>query len=256
MNRLLSPYIRHACRLALTLSSVLAFGLLFGGSPGLAAEGGGQSAGEPPAVVSESVSNVTEHDATLEAQINTDGKYTGYEFQIDTNSSFNFTHAVCPFTIPGQLECALGVDGEPLPPGLVEPKPEYIQAGSGEQSVSLDLASIGATLQPDTTYYFQVIVSHGPDGPGSEDHIQTFATPGPQPATDSPPSTSQDPSTVPPMTPISTDPPKSKPLTRSQKLARALRACERNPKKRRVPCRKRAEKRYAAMTKKTGGKTR
>ena len=67
------------------------------------------------------------------------------------------------------------VDGEPLPAGLVEPKPQYIPAGSGEESVSLDLASIGATLQPDTTYHYRVTASNG--GQGAQGPDQTFTTP-------------------------------------------------------------------------------
>jgi hypothetical protein len=66
--------------------------------------------------------------------------------------------------------------GEPLPAGLVEPKPEYIPAGSGDQSVSLDLASIGATLQPGTTYHYKVIASNY-SGPTVEGPDQTFTTP-------------------------------------------------------------------------------
>jgi hypothetical protein len=237
----------HIFRLGLALCLVLACGLVFGGSPGLAAEGGGQSAGEAPAIVSESVSNVTEHDATLEAQFNTGGLYTGYEFQIDTNSSYNFPNKGCPFAIPGQPECQLISVGEPLPPGLLEPKPQYIQAGSGEQSVSLDLASIGVVLQPGTTYYYRVVVSHGH---GSEDPSQTFTTPGSQPGADPPPSAGQDPSTVATTTPISKDPPKPRALTKAQELAKALKACERRLKNRRTACRKRADRRYASSAKK------
>jgi hypothetical protein len=236
-------------RLGLVLSSVLACGLLFGGSPGLAAEGGGQSAGEAPTIVSESVSNVTEHDATLEAQINTGGLYAGYEFQIDTNSSYNFPNKGCPFVIPGQAECQVINAGEPLSPGLVEPKPVYIQAGSGEQSVSLDLASIGAVLQPDTAYYYRVIVSHGP---GAEGPSQTFTTPGSQPST----GVGQVTGGTVTGTGVSVGDARSethretKPLTRVQRLARALKACEKQPKNHRAACRKRADRRYASSAKK------
>jgi hypothetical protein len=114
-----------------------------------------------PTIESVSVSGITEHDATLEAQINTWGSYTGYWFQIDTNGSYDFTQADCPFEFPGDAECESITEGEPLPAGLVEPHPEYIQAGSGEQSVRLDLASIGATLQPATTYHYRVLASSG-----------------------------------------------------------------------------------------------
>ncbi len=126
-----------------------------------------------PTIESESVSGVSEHDATLEAQINTYGLYTAYEFQIDTNGSYNYTKPNCPLGV-----CDSITVGEPLPAGLVEPKPEYIPAGSGDQSVSLDLASIGTTLQPGTTYHYKVIASNY-NGPTVEGPDQTFTTPTP-----------------------------------------------------------------------------
>jgi hypothetical protein len=132
-------------------------------------------ASSAPTIESESVSHVTSGDATLEAQIETGGLYTGYQFEIDTNSSYNFTRFACPFSFPDSEQCMVIVDGEPLPAGLVEPKPQYIPAGSGEQSVSLDLASIGATLQPDTTYHYRVTASNG--GQGAQGPDQTFTTP-------------------------------------------------------------------------------
>jgi hypothetical protein len=133
-------------------------------------------ASSPPVIESESVSHISEHDATLEAQIETGGLYTGYWFQIDTNSSYHFTQAVCPFEFPGDAQCESIVAGEPLPPGLVEPQPQYIPAGSGDQSVSVDLASIGATLQPDTTYHYRVLASTG-GSPTVQGPDQTFTTP-------------------------------------------------------------------------------
>jgi len=48
-------------------------------------------------------------------------------------------------------------------------------------------------------------------------------------------------------------PPKAKLLTRAQKLAKALKACERKPKKQRTSCVKQAQKRYG-MGPKKGGK--
>ena len=128
-------------------------------------------ASPPPSVFDESVSHITEHDATLDAQINTYGLYTAYEFQIDTNGSYNYTKPNCPLGACDSISV-----GEPLPAGLVEPKPEYIPAGSGDQSVSLDLASIGATLQPGTTYHYKVIASNY-SGPTIEGPDQTFTTP-------------------------------------------------------------------------------
>jgi hypothetical protein len=127
----------------------------------LGAWSGSAAAASSPTIESVSVSGITEHDATLEAQIDTQGSYTGYWFQIDTNSSYDFTQADCPFDFPDYAECESITDGEPLPAGLVEPHPEYIQAGSGDQLVKLDLASIGATLEPATTYHYRVLASSG-----------------------------------------------------------------------------------------------
>jgi hypothetical protein len=141
--------------------------LAFSATPALASS--------PPVIESESVLGITQTDTTLEARIDTGGLYTGYWFQIDTNSSYNFSQPTCPFELPGYEECEAITDGEPLPAGLVEPKPHYIPAGSGEQTVSLDLASIGATLQPDTTYHYRVIAANE-GSPTVEGPDQTFTT--------------------------------------------------------------------------------
>jgi hypothetical protein len=131
---------------------------------------GSAFASAPPSIDSESASDVTVHDATLEAKINPHGAYTGYEFQIDTSSSYNYTKPNCPLGSCDSISV-----GEPLPAGLVEPSPEAIPAGSGDQSVSLDLASIGAALQPATTYHYRVIASNG-GSPTVEGPDQTFTT--------------------------------------------------------------------------------
>jgi hypothetical protein len=132
-------------------------------------------AGSAPAIEGESVSQVTPTGATLEAQIDPNGLYTAYEFQIDTSASYNYTKPDCPLPLPGFMQCESITDGPPLPPGLVEPKPEYIPAGFGDQSVSVDLASIGATLDPATTYHYRIIASNG--GQIVEGPDQTFTTP-------------------------------------------------------------------------------
>ncbi len=127
-----------------------------------------------PVIESESAAHIASTDATLAAQINTDNLFTAYEFEIDTNASYNYTKADCPLPVPGYAQCDSIAVGEPLPAGLVEPWPEFIAPGSGTESVSLDLASIGATLQPATTYHYRVIASNG--GPIAEGPDQTFTT--------------------------------------------------------------------------------
>ena len=213
-----------------------------------------------PVIESESVSSVTEHDATLEAQISTGGFETAYEFQIDTNGSYNYTKPNCPLGV-----CDSITVGEPLPAGLVEPKPEYIPAGSGDQSVSLDLASIGTTLQPGTTYHYKVIASNY-SGPTVEGPDRTFTTPeavvqplstttsspsgGNQPGTSSTPAGSGGSSSTPGVT--SLVPPlqkivEPKALTKAQKLSKALEQCKKEPKRKRVGCEKQAHQKYALV---------
>jgi hypothetical protein len=218
-----------------------------------------------PSIDNESVSNVTEHDATLDAEINTNDVYTGYWFQIDTNSRYNFTQFDCPWEFPGTARCQSITDGEPLSPGLVEPEPEYIPAGADERSVSLDLASIGATLQPATTYHYRVLVaSSGANGGQGPD--QTFTTP----STQTPPTGGNGPSgtagtstvsggsvSTPASTPLlaalgnGSRRGEPKVLTRGQRLAAALKACEKKPKKQRAKCKQQAEKNYASPNKKS-----
>ncbi len=132
----------------------------------------------PPAIESESATNVTENDATLEAMIDPNGAYTAYEFQVAATSNFAYPHMACPLTLPGYAQCYVMSGDEPLPPGLVkEPSQGSIPAGSGERSVSLDLASIGAILQPATTYHYRVIAANTSNGQTVEGPDQTFITP-------------------------------------------------------------------------------
>lgn len=242
-----------------------------------------------PSVESESASGVTEHDATLKATINTHDVYTGYWFQIDTNSSYNFTQADCPFEFPGRVECESITDGEPLPAGLVEPHPEYIPAGSGDQTVSLDLASIGASLQPGTTYHYRVIASSGegivkgpdqtfptPKSAEEEGWFKKFAEENAKKVAEEAAArekaaagaakkhqeeetaaaaaakkkheeeAANNPRVVKAVT--------SKVLTKAEKLAKALRACKKEPKRKRARCVKQARKKYGTSGKKSGRK--
>ncbi len=136
---------------------------------------------EPPAIDGESVSKVSENDATLEAEIDPKGAYTAYQFEIDTTGNYLLPKRACPLPLPDHPVCdPLGGD-ETLPAGLLEPSPEYIQAGSGDHSVGLDLASIGTVLRAGTTYHYRVVAQSngnplviGPD--------QTFKTRSPGPA--------------------------------------------------------------------------
>jgi hypothetical protein len=131
---------------------------------------GSALASSAPSINGTSASNITEHDATLEAEINPNGLVAAYEFEIDTNGSYNYTKSACP------LDSCLAINaGEPLPAGLVEPQPEEISAGSGDRSVSLDLAKIGTTLQAATTYHYRVLAANG-SSPTVEGPDETFTT--------------------------------------------------------------------------------
>jgi hypothetical protein len=242
----------------------------------------------PPVIESESATGITEHDATLNAKIDTHDRYTGYWLQIDTNSSYNFERADCPFELPGYAQCESITEGEPLPTGLVEPQPEYIPAGSGDQAVSLDLASIGAILQPGTTYHYRVIASSGgapvvvgadqtfatPKGVEEEGWFKKFAEENAKKVAEEAASREaaanqeaaakkhqeeataaaaaaqkkheEEAASKPPA--MKTVTPKV--LTKAQKLAKALKVCKKEPKRKQAGCEKQAKKKYGGARKK------
>ncbi len=221
----------------------------------------------PPTIESESVANVTEHDATLQAMIDPNGRYTGYEFQIDTNSRYDLSGPVCPFELPGYAVCEAIRVGEPLPAGLVEPEPEYLPATSAAQSVSLDLASIGAVLAPGTTYHYRVIAANG-GSPTIQGPDQTFTTMSSRarPLGGEPEPTGGGIQSGPSSATVqggSSGTPGGKPsgssgktvshkvLTRGQELAKALKQCKKEPKRKQAACEKQAHKKYAPVKKKS-----
>ncbi len=153
-------------KLALSLGSALIF---FGGQ-------GSAALAAPPTIESESVTSVTASGATLNARIDPHGLLTKYKLQIDTTGKFNFFQTdSCPLHPPGIFCAQVIVPGDPLPQGLVEPPEASLAAGTGSQAVSVNLASIGATLQPGTLYHYRAIAaSSGGFAYGQE---QTFITP-------------------------------------------------------------------------------
>ena len=88
-----------------------------------------------PSIESESVSNITPTDATLEARIDTEGLPTLYQFRLSS---------IC-----GGRGACLVVINYPLPSGL-------LLGSSVAQSVSLDLNTAGVTLEPGGTYSYSV----------------------------------------------------------------------------------------------------
>ena len=181
-----------------------------------------------PSIESESVSNITPTDATLEAQINTEGLPTLYQFRLSS---------IC-----GGRGACLVVINYPLPSGLL--------LGSFiDQSVSLDLNSAGVTLQPGGTYSYSVSATS--TGGATESSVQTLTTPedgveplstttSPQPAGSGASSSSSTPGVQSPGTGLGKTI-KLKSLTNAQKLAMALKACEKKPKGKRAVCEKQAQ---------------
>lgn len=211
----------------------------------------------PPVIEDESVTDITEHDATLEAKINPEGQAVRYQFQV----------AVNPSEYPPEIVCPLEQDWKPfgacigsapttstLPIGLIE-------SGSEDQSVAVDLVGAGMTLQPGTTYHYRAIAAESVlsedtiewKGPPTYGPDQMFTTPGPQSTTSSESGSeiTEGPANnlkVLPKLPAEKLSPK--PITRDQKLAKALKQCKKDKSKRkRVACEKRAHKRYDPKSK-------
>jgi alpha-tubulin suppressor-like RCC1 family protein len=213
-----------------------------------------------PAIDSESYTGLTEHDATLQAQINPEGQSVRYQFQIVKIPSEYLPEMACP-SGPGTALCL----GSPATPGALPLG--FIATGSADESVSLDLAAAGVTLEPETTYHYRVIAVSSPltedtiqwEGPQVYGADQTFTTPGP-PNTGGSQKTTQTAATQTVTgTPTghgttNTTPPKPKVLTNKQKLAKALKACERKPKKQRASCEKQAHRKYGTSGKKASRK--
>jgi hypothetical protein len=108
----------------------------------------------PPSVESESVSNLTPTNATLEAAIDTQGASAGafYQFQLLLDPGEAPTELACPSSPPPGYSACVGPDDlSALPLGWVP--------GNETQIVKLDLSGAGATLTPGRTYYFRVLVA-------------------------------------------------------------------------------------------------
>jgi len=111
-----------------------------------------------PIVQSEAVSKITSTDATLEAEIDPQGAEAGvfYQFQLLLDPGEAPTELECPSSLSGYSTCAGTSDPSALPLGWIcgecEIEPSSV-------SVSLDLASAGASLEPGRTYYFRVLAA-------------------------------------------------------------------------------------------------
>jgi hypothetical protein len=209
-----------------------------------------------PSIDGESATDITEHDAVLEAKINPAGQDIYYQFQIVKNPSEFLPEMACPAE-----RSAEPCSGSPATAGALPI--DFLVSGSADDTVSLDLErERGVTLQPETTYHYRVIALRSPagedaitwKGPPAYGADQTFTTQGPQSTGLGFPTGSETISgsgsgnvlcpnnltstgcAVADLTP--------KWLTRAQKLARALKLCRKKHKSRRAKCEKAARKNY------------
>ncbi len=139
-----------------------------------------------PRIEGESVSHVSASDATLEAVINPEGLPQGadYQFQVVKNSN----------EYPSELVCAQGGVVQPVGHHVCLAPPDWptgtiplrwVSGGDEGKPVSLDLASVGVTLQPGTTYHYRVLAALSGNGldtvawepPAVIGADQTFTTP-------------------------------------------------------------------------------
>jgi hypothetical protein len=203
------------------------------------------AAGVPPAIEGESVSNVTPTEGTLEAQINSEGLETTYQFRLESGCLWP---QACP-----------EITVYPLPSGK-------LLGSFVDQSVSLDLNSAGVTLAPGVEYAYSVTATNAAGSVAG--HEQRFTTPedGAQPLStpsgagrpvgpnsgDQPAGPGGSSSLTPGVQSPDPQVPKTiklKALTNAQKLSKALKLCDKKPKKQRPSCKRQAEKNYAATSK-------
>lgn len=203
------------------------------------------AAASPPSIVSESISHLTSMDATLEAQINTEGLETMYEFVLTSHHACETANPPCE------------------PPVYLFPLPGGKLLGSFvDQSVSIDLESAGVRLSPGQEYTYSVSATnaagntsgHPQTFTAPEEAIQPLSTttsPGSQSPTAGPAQNAGQGTTTPPATdPVGNVTSKMTVSTNAQKLAKAVRACKHKPKKQRARCVKQAHERYGTTASK------
>ncbi len=195
-----------------------------------------------PVIESESVSDLGPTNATLEAKINTEGLETTYNFYLQEAPLCLDAHPACE--VPEYEPLA-------LPPGK-------LLGSFVSQSVSVDVNSAGVTLCPSGDRYWVTATNSagttiGPRQrmPAAETLIAMKCTPlrlqwnttGPAQNTGQGTKVGNDPGGS------TTPSPKGRPLTNAKKLAKAVKACKRKPKKQRSRCVKQAQKKYGTTGK-------
>jgi hypothetical protein len=130
----------------------------------------------PPLAETGPVTGVTASNATLHTAIGPNGLPTVYKLQNDTTGNFKFDqNDSCPLHPPGIVCAQVMIEGDPLPPGLVEPPESTLPTSTEPRRVKVNLGAIGASLEPETTYHFRVIAANEDGFAYGVD--QTFRTP-------------------------------------------------------------------------------
>jgi hypothetical protein len=171
----------------------------------------------PPLLGTGEASTITQSTTTITAAVNPEGLSTTYELQYGTSTSY----------------------GTQL----------FTSAGSGHALINIALTLTG--LAPDSTYHYRLTATNREGTTETSD--KTFTTTS-YPALIVQPAAPLLIPFVAPATATTTGSEgatttRPKALTNTQKLANALKACAKKPKKQRAGCRKQAQRKYAAATK-------
>jgi hypothetical protein len=160
---------------------------------------------QPPTAATGEPLGVSQTAATITGMVNPDGLPTTYVFEVGIDTGYGTR--------------------------------SFGEAGSQATGVSLPLTG----LLPSTTYHYRIVATNQDGTSAGADH--TFTTPGYASPIAAPPQSfallTFTAPTEPPAAPVHV-----KPLTRAQKLARALKACAKQPKKKRAACRRQAKRKY------------
>ncbi len=222
-------------------------------SPLTSFETAGPPATSSPSIESESATSITEHGATLEAQINPGSSETTYEFWRE--------YAVCQGSGVHCGSIAVG----PIAKG-------HITASDQAQTVSVELTD----LHPNYSYTYWVVATNSAGMTKAPDQeFQTLPEGTPPKASEEPlasPSGGDQPSAAddgaqpagssvllsPPLARVDVSSPHmmtTPTVTGSTaKLARALKVCEKRPRSQRARCERQAYNKYAKTAKDTGKK--
>jgi hypothetical protein len=174
------------------------------------------SSGTPPVASTGGTDGVSWNEATITGSVDTRGLPSTIEFELGT------TPGSGAFTVS---------------------EPSFAETGTAAVS-----AHVGPYLLPNTTYYYRVMATNA-DGTsvGAEHSFTTASFPGssavaPVPVVAFPAVVGVEPTGGALRVTGSTKP---RPLTKAQKRAKALKACNRKPKRQRAACRRQVRKRYS-----------